>query len=121
MSLTDGTCAHRSRPLRLACSSLEDIRQAVREAGLTNVSVLQAGERATNLPAGGCEAIFMRRVYHHLSAPSAILASIHEALNPGGRLVVVEFKANGLVGRVTRTGVNRAALMDRSPPPNSKW
>jgi hypothetical protein len=37
---------------------------------------LEAGERATNLPDGCCEAIFMRRVYHHLSEPPAILTSI---------------------------------------------
>ncbi len=70
----------------LNAARLSDIRQAVGEGGLSNVTVLEAGERATNLPAGCCEAIFMRRVYHHLSEPSAILASIHEALKPDGRL-----------------------------------
>ncbi len=74
--------------------------------------MLEAGEAATNLPAGCCDAIFMRRVYHHLSKPSAILASIHEALKPDGRLVIIEFRRNGLVGRFTGMGIDRAPLIE---------
>lgn len=96
----------------LSAARLNDIRRAVAEGGLTNVTVLEAGEQATNLPGGCCEAIFMRRVYHHLSDPPAILASIHEALKPGGRLVIIEFKPDGLVGLVTRMGTDRLALIE---------
>lgn len=95
----------------LSAARLEDIRQAVDDAGLTNVVVLEAGERATNLPADCCEAIFMRRVYHHLSDPSAILASIQEALKSGGRLVIIEFSHSGLLGTVTQMGIDRADLI----------
>ena len=90
---------------------LADIRQAVGEAGLTNVSVLEAGERATNLPAGCCDAIFMRRVYHHLSDARAVTASIRTALTPGRRLVIIEFRPDGLVGFVTRMGIDRTELV----------
>ena len=76
----------RTHGLEAVLDFLDDIRQAASEAGSGNVTVLQAGERATNLPAACCDAIFMRRVYHHLSEPSPIVASIHEALRPGGRL-----------------------------------
>lgn len=96
----------------LSAARLDDIRQAASEAELGNVTVLQAGERATNLPAACCDAIFMRRVYHHLSEPSPIVASIHEALRPGGRLVIIEFRSDGLLGKVTRMGFDRAALID---------
>jgi len=96
----------------LTAARLDEIRQAAGEAGLHNVTALEAGERTTNLPAACCDAIFMRRVYHHLSDPSSILTSIHEALRSGGRLVIIEFRAGGLVGRVTRMGVDRAALIE---------
>lgn len=96
----------------LSVARLNDIRHAVAEGGLTNVTVVEAGDRATNLPAGCCEAIFMRRVYHHLSEPPAILASIHEALKPGGQLAIIEFRRAGLVGRATRMGIDRANLID---------
>ena len=35
----------------------------------------------------------MRNVYHHLSAPEPILASIGRALRPEGRFVVIDFRA----------------------------
>ena len=54
----------------------------------------------------------MRRVYHHLSEPPAILTSIHEALKPGGRLIIIEFRRAGVVGSVTRMGIDRAELTE---------
>lgn len=90
---------------------VNDIRRAVANARLTNVTVLQAGERVTNLPANCCEAIFMRRVYHHLSDPSAILASLHGALKPGGRLIIIEFTRTGLLGQVTGMGIDPPDLV----------
>jgi precorrin-6B methylase 2 len=83
----------------ISAARLRDIRQAAAAAGLSNVIVSEAGERATGLPSGCCDAIFMRRrVYHHRSAPSAILTSIHEALRPGGRLLIIDFRPERLVG-----------------------
>ena len=96
----------------LTAARLDEIRQAAGEAGLRNVTVLEAGARATNLSAACCDAIFMRRVYHHLSDPSPILTSVHDALRSGGRLVIIEFRPDGLVGRVTRMGVDPAALIE---------
>ena len=68
------------------------IEGAARDAGLANLTVLEAGEDATGLPEGCCDAIFLRGVYHHLSEPAPILASLARALRPGGRLLVVDFR-----------------------------
>jgi precorrin-6B methylase 2 len=95
----------------MSVDRLADIRRAAAEAGLSNVIVLEAGERVTGLPIECCDAIFMRRVYHHLSEPSAILTSIHDALKPGGRLVVIDFRPDRLVGTLTRMGVGRAEVI----------
>lgn len=95
----------------LSAERLNDIRQAVAEAELSNVTVLEAGERVTHLPSECCDAIFMRRVYHHLTGPSAILTSIREALRPGGRLVIIDFRPDGILGRATRMGADRAQLI----------
>ena len=40
------------------------------------------------------------------------LTSIHEALRSSGRLVIIEFRPDGPVGRVTRMGVDPAALIE---------
>ena len=75
----------------------DDIREAVAAADLDNVTVVAAGERETNLPPECCEAIFLRRVYHHLTDPPAYNASLHAALKPGGRLAIVEIEFSGLL------------------------
>ena len=67
------------------------LRQSTKEAGLTNVVVLAGAERATNLPAGCCDAILIRDAYHHLTQPTDILRSMAAALKPGGRLAVIDF------------------------------
>ena len=70
---------------------LDEIRAAAAKAGLANVEVLPAQIEATGLPAACCEAIFMRHVYHHLTAPAAVNRDVLNALEPGGVLVVVDF------------------------------
>ena len=82
----------------LSASRRDEIREAVAAAGLDNVTVVEAGERETNLAPGCCEAIFMRRVYHHLTDPAATNASLYAALKPGGHLAVVEIEFQGLFG-----------------------
>ena len=70
---------------------LASLRQTKTRRALTNVTVVEAGERSTNLPAGCCDAILVRDVYHHLTAPEDMTSSLAAALKPGGRLVVVDF------------------------------
>lgn len=70
---------------------LDALRAEAAEAGLTNVEVLPAQLEATGLPAACCDAIFMRHVYHHLTAPAAVNRDALNALRPGGVFVVVDF------------------------------
>jgi predicted methyltransferase len=55
-----------------------------------NIRALRAGATDTNLPQGCCDSIFMRLVYHHLTKPAEIDASLFRALKPGGRLAVMD-------------------------------
>ncbi len=61
------------------------------EQGLANVEVLEAQVAATGLPSACCRAVFMRHVYHHLRDPAAINRDLLRALEPGGRLLIVDF------------------------------
>ena len=55
-----------------------------------NITVIQAGDTSTNLPPACCDSIFMRLVYHHLTKPVEIGASLFQALKVGGRLAVID-------------------------------
>jgi ubiquinone/menaquinone biosynthesis C-methylase UbiE len=63
----------------------------VKSRGLKNIVVVQAAEKQTNLPDSCCEGIILRRVYHHLTAPVEMDASLLRALKPGGELAVIDF------------------------------
>lgn len=75
----------------IGAAKLQDIRDAATAAGVANITVLEAGEHATRLPDACCDAIYMRHVYHHLTDARAINSSLSAALQPGGRLAVIDF------------------------------
>jgi ubiquinone/menaquinone biosynthesis C-methylase UbiE len=83
----------------------DEIRAAAQDAGLANVEVLEAESAATGLPAACCDAVFMRHVYHHLTEPAAIDRDLLRALEPGGRLVVVDFPPTWYLRPFTPEGV----------------
>ena len=55
------------------------------------VTVVAGDAVKTNFPDAGCDAVFMRNVYHHFADPAAMNASIARALKPGARLAIVDF------------------------------
>jgi ubiquinone/menaquinone biosynthesis C-methylase UbiE len=70
---------------------LEELRAEVAKRKLQNVLVVESKEADTNLPAACCDAIFLRRVYHHLTKPVDFDANIVRSLKPGGRLAIIDF------------------------------
>lgn len=73
--------------------ALRRTREYVVKEGLKNVTVLEGAAASTNLPAGCCDAIFMRDVYHHILGDSldAFNKSVMASLKPGGRLAIIDF------------------------------
>lgn len=55
-----------------------------------NITVIQADDTSTNLPAACCDSIFMRLVYHHLTKPAEIDASLFQSIKAGGRLAIID-------------------------------
>jgi SAM-dependent methyltransferase len=72
-------------------SALDQIRRRVEAAGLRNVTLIETNPHTTGLPANCCEAIVLRRVYHHLSDPAAMNADLLRSLRPGAVLAVIDF------------------------------
>jgi len=70
---------------------LAELREEVAKRKLGNVIVEESKEAETNLPAGCCDAIFLRRVYHHLTKPTEFDASLVRSLKSGGRLAIIDF------------------------------
>ncbi len=70
---------------------LGELKSEVAKRKLANVIVVESKEAETNLPAGCCEAIFLRRVYHHLTKPAEFDASLARSLKAGGRLAIIDF------------------------------
>jgi ubiquinone/menaquinone biosynthesis C-methylase UbiE len=70
---------------------LKELRAEVKKRNLQNVAVVESAEADTNLPAACCDAIFLRRVYHHLTKPKEFDANLIRSLKPGGRLAIIDF------------------------------
>jgi ubiquinone/menaquinone biosynthesis C-methylase UbiE len=70
---------------------LDEVRAKIAEAKLANVDVVLGTPTDTKLPAGCCDAILVLDTYHHFEWPEPMLASMKQALKPGGRMVIVEF------------------------------
>ena len=107
---------------------LSALREAVAAARLGNVTVVEGFAGDTGLPPGCCDAIVLRRVYHHVADPPAINASLSRALRPGGLLVVIDFPPPAFFGRgelgvpaqavvreVTSAGLERLRLIEDWP------
>jgi len=71
---------------------IEHIEKTCREQNLTNVTGVVCSDDATGLAANSVDLVFVCDTYHHFEKPEQSLASIHQALRPGGRLVIVEFE-----------------------------
>jgi SAM-dependent methyltransferase len=69
---------------------LAHIGRRAAEAGLHNITLVDAARSATDLPSGGVDLVFMCDVFHHLERPAEVLADIRRILRPGGQLVVVD-------------------------------
>jgi ubiquinone/menaquinone biosynthesis C-methylase UbiE len=70
---------------------LEHIAREAQKRGHAHVQTIQGTQETTSLLPGSVDVAFLCDVYHHLEQHERVLSSIHRALRPGGRLVVVEF------------------------------
>lgn len=86
---------------------LEELRSEVARRKLQNVVVVESKEVDTNLPAACCDAIFLRRVYHHLTKPAEFDANIVRSLKPSGRLAIIDFPPRSGLDPVEGVPANR--------------
>jgi ubiquinone/menaquinone biosynthesis C-methylase UbiE len=86
---------------------LDELRAEVARRKLQNVAVVESKEADTNLPTACCDAIFLRRVYHHLTKPPEFDANLARSLKPGGRLAIIDFPPRSGLDTVEGVPANR--------------
>ena len=86
---------------------LAELRAEVAKRKLGNVMVVESKEADTNLPVGCCDAIFLRRVYHHLTKPAEFDAGLVRSLKSGGRLAIIDFPPRAELDPVEGVPSNR--------------
>ena len=72
---------------------LELIEGRRRESGVGNVETILGGEMDPALPAGAVDAALMVDAYHEFSFPREMMTALFAALKPGGRVYLVEYRA----------------------------
>ena len=73
---------------------LDHIQKTSREAGQQNVETLLCTADLTELPAESVDVAFICDTYHHFEFPLRTMASLHRALKPGGRVMLIDFRRN---------------------------
>src|SRR5260370_21546881 len=86
---------------------LAKLRADVGKRKLQNVAVVESKEADTSLPAECCQAIFLRRVYHHLTQPMEFDAALVRSLKAGGRLAIIDFPPRSGLDPVEGVPANR--------------
>lgn len=72
-------------------NDLKQIRARVEREGVANVTVVQGDQEDTGLADACCDAILLRRVYHHFQHPQRMQSELKAALRADGRLLIIDF------------------------------
>ena len=81
---------------------LEMLAAAAKRRGVTNVEPVQGTTSDPKLPAAGVDVALMVDAYHEFDHPREMMDAIVRDLKPGGRVVLVEFRAEDPAVRIKR-------------------
>ena len=71
---------------------IENILRTAKNQGLDNIEGIISKPESTNLDPASIDLVFICDTYHHFEYPQTMLASIHQALRPGGQLVILDYR-----------------------------
>lgn len=75
----------------ISAKFLEQIQKTSREANLKNVTPVLCNADSVDLPPNSIDLAYICDTYHHFEFPERTMLSLHRALKPGGRLVLIDF------------------------------
>lgn len=71
---------------------IKHIEKSCKDQGIDNVVGVVCTDKSVTLPPASVDLAFVCDTYHHFEFPFRTLESIHQALKPNGRLIVIDFK-----------------------------
>jgi predicted methyltransferase len=71
---------------------LAHINSRAAEAGFKHIQTVLGTDHSVELPKESVDLVFCSDAYHHFEFPRSVLASIRQALRPGGALVIVDYR-----------------------------
>jgi len=75
----------------IAPNFIEHIDKTCKESGIKNVVGVVCTPASVELPVNSIDLAFICDTYHHFEYPHKTMASIHRALRPEGKVVVIDF------------------------------
>ena len=78
--------------------TLDDLRRAAEERGITNLRPVLTSRRRLELPEP-VDLLFVSATYHHLHRPVRYFAEARSLLRPGGRVAILESRLEGVAAR----------------------
>ncbi len=76
----------------IAPSFLRHIEKTCADAKIENVETILCDQFSTKLPKNAVDVVFICDTYHHFEFPERTLQSIHDALRPGGQIVLIDLE-----------------------------
>ena len=70
---------------------VDDLLERAESENLPQLQAVLGDQARTGLAAGCCQAVLLRKVYHHFTDPAAMGNDLWRALEPGGHLLVLDF------------------------------
>lgn len=70
---------------------LKHIQSTCKAEKIENVVTIQCDQFSSKLAPNSVDLVFICDTYHHFEHPQRTLRSIHQALRPGGKLVLIDF------------------------------
>ena len=77
----------------IAPAMLEVIAQRASRERVDNIVTVRSSTRDPNLAPHSVDLLFMVDVYHELEYPYEVMTSVRTALKPGGRVALIEYRA----------------------------
>lgn len=76
----------------IAQKFLDHIQISSREAGLKNIETRLCAADSTALEPESVDVAYICDTYHHFEFPRKTMTSLHAALKPGGRVILIDFR-----------------------------